>query len=125
MKRPATIAEVGDSVAGLADDVATATTPLATASHEFGLQVNETTGEIANALLTQEQSFALAADIATQSSEEIIDLMVEEGISSQEAAAVIAEANATIAASGEAAATSSAGAYARSCCDRRYRFSGN
>jgi len=106
-----TIAEVSDSVSGLAEDVATATGAAGDSFAEFGLQVNETTGEITNALLTQEQSFALAADIAQQSSEEIINLMVEEGISSQEAAAVIAEANATIAASGEAAATASAGAY--------------
>jgi hypothetical protein len=47
-----------------------------------------------------------------QSSEEIINLMAEEGVSAEEAAAVIAEADATIAASGEAAASSSAGAYA-------------
>jgi hypothetical protein len=106
-----TIAEVSDSVSGLAEDVATATGAAGDSFAEFGLQVNETTGEITNALLTQEQSFALAADIAQQSSEEIINLMVEEGISSQEAAAVISEANATIAASGEAAATASAGAY--------------
>jgi hypothetical protein len=96
----------------MAEDVTTATDAAGDSFAEFGLQVNETTGEIQNALLTQEQSFALAADIATQSSEEIIDLMVEEGISSQEAAAVIAESNATIASSGEEAATSSAGAYA-------------
>jgi hypothetical protein len=107
-----TIAEISDSVSGMAEDVTTATDAAGDSFAEFGLQVNETTGEIQNALLTQEQSFALAADIATQSSEEIIDLMVEEGISSQEAAAVIAESNATIASSGEEAATSSAGAYA-------------
>jgi hypothetical protein len=107
-----TIAEVGDSISGMAEDVETATDAAGASFEEFGLQVNETTGEITNALLTQEQSFALAADIATQSSEEIIDLMVQEGISSQEAAATISEANAEIEASGEAAATGSAGAYA-------------
>lgn len=108
----ATMAEVGESATALGDAVTESTSAASASFEEFGLQVNETTGEITNALLTQEQSFALAADIAQQSSEEIIDLMVSEGISSQEAAATIAEANATIAASGEEAATSSAGAYA-------------
>src|SRR5580658_9209939 len=107
-----TIAEVGDSVAGMADQVATSTGAAADSFAEFGLQVDETTGEITNALLTQEQSFAVAADLVNASSEEMIDLMVEEGISAQEAAAVISEANATIAESSEAAGTASAGAYA-------------
>jgi hypothetical protein len=108
----ATIAEVSDSVNAMADDVTTAADAAAASFNEFGLQVNETTGEITNALLTQEQSFALLADIATQSSQEIIDLMLSEGISAQEAAATISEANAEIESSGEAAATTSAGAYA-------------
>jgi hypothetical protein len=107
-----TIAEVGESVAGMADEVATATDAASGSFEEFGLQVNATTGEIENALLTQEQSFAVAADLVNASSEEMIDLMVEEGISAQEAAAVIAEANTTIGASSAGAATSSAGAFA-------------
>lgn len=107
-----TIATVGESVAGMADEVATATDAASGSFEEFGLQVNATTGEIENALLTQEQSFALAADMVQQTSEEIIDLMASEGISSQEAAAVIAESNAAIAASAETTATVSAGAYA-------------
>jgi hypothetical protein len=107
-----TIAEVGDSVAAMSDQVTTSTGAAADSFAEFGLQVDETTGEITNALLTQEQSFAVAADLVNASSEEMIDLMVEEGISAQEAAAVISEANATIAASSEAASTASAGAYA-------------
>jgi hypothetical protein len=107
-----TIAEVGDSVAGMADQVATSTGAAGDSFAEFGLQVDETTGEITNALLTQEQSFAVAADLVNASSEEMIDLMVSEGISAQEAAAVISEANATIAESSEAASTASAGAYA-------------
>jgi len=107
----ATLSEVSDSVSALAEDVAASTGAAGNSFAEFGLQVNETTGEITNALLTQEQSFALAADIAQQSSAEIIELMASEGISSQEAAATIADANATIAASGEQAATTSAGAY--------------
>jgi hypothetical protein len=107
-----TIAEVGDSVAAMSESVTEATEAASSSFADFGLQVNETTGEIENALLTQEQSFALAADMATQSSDEIIELMASEGISSQEAAAVIQEANAEIAASGEAASTASAGAYA-------------
>lgn len=106
-----TIADVSDSLSEMATDATTATTAAGDAFAEFGLQVNETTGEITNALLTQEQSFALAAEMATQSSDEIIELMASEGISAQEAAATIAEANATIAASGETAATGSAGAY--------------
>lgn len=107
-----TIAEVGNSVGGLAEEVSVATDAASASFAEFGLQVNATTGEIQNALLTQEQSFALAADMVQQSSMEVIDLMAEEGISSEEAAAVIAEANASIAASGQEAATASAGAYA-------------
>jgi hypothetical protein len=107
-----TIAEVGESVAAMADEVATSTDAASGSFEEFGLQVNATTGEIENALLTQEQSFALAADMVEQSSDEIIDLMASEGISSQEAAAVIQEANAEIAASSEEASTASSGAYA-------------
>jgi hypothetical protein len=107
-----TIAEVGDSVAGMADQVTTSTGAAADSFAEFGLQVDETTGEITNALLTQEQSFALCADMVNASTAEMEDLMVEEGISATEAAAVITEANATIASSSEAASTASAGAYA-------------
>ena len=107
-----TMAEVGESATALGDAVAESTTAASASFEEFGLQVNETTGEIENALLTQEQSFALAADIAQQTSDEIIDVMTSEGVSSQEAAATIAEANAAIASSSEAAATTSAGAYA-------------
>jgi hypothetical protein len=107
----ATMAEISDAVSSLGEDVSEATSAASASFEEFGLQVNETTGEITNALLTQEQSFALAADMAQQSSDEMIELMASEGISSEEAAATIAEANATIAASGEEAASSSAGAY--------------
>src|ERR1700733_2525970 len=107
----ATMAEVGEAASALGEDVSEATSAASASFEEFGLQVNETTGEITNALLTQEQSFALAADMAQQSSDEIIELMATEGISSQEAAATIAEANATIASSGEEAASTSAGAY--------------
>ena len=106
-----TIAEVADSVASMGEEVSSATTAAADSFAEFGLQINETTGEIENALLTQEQSFALAAEVATQSSQEMIDVMLSEGVSAQEAAAVIQEANGEIAASGEAASTASAGAY--------------
>src|ERR1700728_619870 len=107
-----TMAGIGEAVNGMAEDVSTATDAAGDSFAEFGLQVNATTGEIENALLTQEQSFALAADMAQQSSDEIIELMASEGISSQEAAAVIEESNAEIAASGEAASGASAGAYA-------------
>lgn len=106
-----TIAQISDSVAAMGDEVSSSATAAADSFAEFGLQVNETTGEIENALLTQEQSFALAADLVNASSEEMIDLMMDEGISAQEAAATIEEANAQIAASGEAASTASAGAY--------------
>jgi hypothetical protein len=108
----ATMAEVGESATALGDAVAESTSAASASFEEFGLQVNETTGEIENALLTQEQSFTLAADVAQQTSDEIIDLMVAEGVSSQEAAATIAEANATIAASSEETGIASAGAYA-------------
>jgi hypothetical protein len=107
-----TMAEVGEAASALGDEVAESTSAASASFEDFGLQVNETTGEIENALLTQEQSFALAADIAQQTSDEIIDVMTSEGVSSQEAAATIAEANATIASSSEEAATTSAGAYA-------------
>lgn len=106
------IAAIGEAASGLADEVSVATDAAGDSFAEFGLQVNATTGEIENALLTQEQSFALAAEMMQQSSDEIIELMAAEGISAQEAAATIAEADATIAASGEEASTSSAGAYA-------------
>jgi hypothetical protein len=108
----ATLDEIGQSLSAMSEEAA-ATTEAASASfEEFGLQVNETTGEIENALLTQQQSFAVAADIVNSTSDEMTQVMVEEGVSAQEAAAVIAEANAEIASSSEEATTSSAGAYA-------------
>jgi anion-transporting ArsA/GET3 family ATPase len=107
-----TMAEISEAVSGMAEEVTSSTDAASESFGEFGLQINATTGEIENALLTQNQSFALAAEMVQQSSEEIINLMAEEGVSAEEAAAVIAEADATIAASGEAAASSSAGAYA-------------
>jgi hypothetical protein len=51
--------------------------------------------------LTQQQSFALAAQVIEESDQEIIDVMLQEGVTAQEAAATIAEANAEIAASSE------------------------
>lgn len=107
-----TMAAIGESVNAMGEEVSSATDAASQSFAEFGLQINTTTGEIENALLTQDQSFALAAEVVQQSSQEIIDLMLEEGVTAQEAAATIAEADATIAASGEEAATSSAGAYA-------------
>jgi hypothetical protein len=107
----ATMASVGEAASALGEDVAEATSAASAGFEEFGLQVNQTTGEIENALLTQEQSFAVAADIVNATSEEMIDLMLQEGISAQEAAAVIEEANAEIGSSAEAAGTASAGAY--------------
>ena len=107
-----TIAEISDSVAGMAEDITTSTDAAGASFAEFGLQVDATTGEITNALQTQEQSFAVAADTINSTSDEMTELMVEEGISAQEAAATIAEANATIADSAEEAGSSSAGAYA-------------
>lgn len=96
-----TIAEVSESMTGMAEEVDAASNAASDSFAEFGLQVNETTGEKENALLTQEQSFALAAQMVETDSQEMIDLMAEEGISAQEAAAVIEEANSTIAASSE------------------------
>jgi hypothetical protein len=107
----ATMGDVGDSAAAMGDEVSSSASAAADSFAEFGLQVNETTGEIEDALLTQEESFALAADLVNASSEEMIDVMMSEGISAQEAAAVVEEANAEIAASSEAASTASAGAY--------------
>jgi hypothetical protein len=108
----ATMAEIADSVSGMAEDVAAGTDAAGASFAEFGLQVNETTGEIEDALLTQQERFDMAAAVVAQDSEEMQQLMLDTGISAQEAAAVIAEADADIAASSEEAATSSAGAYA-------------
>jgi hypothetical protein len=108
----ATMAEIADSVSGMAEDVAAGTDAAGASFAEFGLQVNETTGEIEDALLTQQERFDMAAAVVAQDSEEMQQLMIDTGISAQEAAAVIAEADADIAASSEEAATSSAGAYA-------------
>jgi len=108
----ATMAEVGQSMNGMAVDVEESVAAMNEALGEFGLQMNATTGEIENALLSQEQSFALAAQMMQADTAEMEDLMLSEGITAQEAAATIAEANATIEASSAEAATGSAGAYA-------------
>ncbi len=76
--------------------------------NEVGLTMNSVTGEIDDALLTQEQSFALAAQIAQESDQEIIDAMLLTGTSAQEAAATIEEANAALSPSSPTAAISTA-----------------
>lgn len=104
--------EVNTSLGAMSEAASAASAEMDDSLESVGLTINETTGEIQNALLSQQQSFALAADMAQQSSDEIIDLMASEGISSQEAAAVIEEANAEIAASSEETSTASAGGFA-------------
>ncbi|HEY3742454.1 MAG TPA: hypothetical protein VGL53_21545 [Bryobacteraceae bacterium] len=107
-----TIAEVGESVANMADEVSTSTNAAAESFAEFGLQVNATTGEIEDAMTSTETSMAAAAALAEENGDEIMQVMMDTGVSAQEAAATIAEANAAIEASSDAATTSSAGAYA-------------
>jgi hypothetical protein len=108
----ATLAEVGESMDGMASDVSQSVTAMDASLAEFGLQINATTGEIEEALLTQEQSFQLAAAVAQESNQEIIEQMLATGSTAEEAAADIVEANALIGGSSEQAASTSAGAYA-------------
>ncbi len=105
-----TLAGISDELAMMADETAQASdsasasfdamaTSMEASLNEVGLTMNSVTGEIDDALLTQEQSFALAAQIAQESDQEIIDAMLLTGTSAQEAAATIEEANAAIDAS--------------------------
>jgi hypothetical protein len=107
-----TMAAVGESITGMAEEVSTATDAASASFAEFGLQVNATTGEIENAVLTQQQSFDMMTEVIQTDVAEIQDLILSEGISFQEASAVIEEANAQVAVSSEETATASAGAYA-------------
>ena len=101
----ATLAEVGTSMSEM---TATMQADLA----EVGLAFNEATGTIENATLSQEQSFNLMAEVMQTDVAEIQELILSEGISFQEAAATVEEANAEIAASSEEAGASSTGAFA-------------
>jgi hypothetical protein len=118
-----TLAGISDSLSAMAEETAEASdaasasfesmaTSMETSLNEVGLTMNTVTGEIEDALLTQEQSFALAAQVVEESDQEIIDQMLATGSTAQEAAADITEANAEIDASSEETSTSSAGAYA-------------
>jgi hypothetical protein len=118
-----TLAEVSDSLNAMAAETTDAaeeasasfdamTTSIDESFNEVLMTVNSATGEIQSALLTQDQSFQLAAAVAQESDQEIIDQMLMTASTAEEAAADIAEANALIASSAEEAETSSAGAYA-------------
>lgn len=112
-----TLAGISDELAMMADETAQASdsasasfdsmaTSMEASLNEVGLTMNSVTGEIDDALLTQEQAFTLAAQVAQESDQEIIDMMLETGTSAQESAAIIEEANAAIDAStAETAAT--------------------
>jgi hypothetical protein len=76
------------------------------ALNAVGLTMNETTGEIENATLTQQQSFDQLAEIVATDSEEIQQLMLDEGLSFEEASAVQQEANEAIATSSESTSES-------------------
>lgn len=115
------LAELSDEVSVAAEDIAASgdamaaslaesTSEMDASLAEFGLTMNETTGEITNALLTQQQSFDLAAEAFAVDGEEMQQTMIDNGITAQEAAAVIDEANAEIeASSAESTAVSKTG----------------
>lgn len=96
--------EISESMDGMAEAASGAAEETDASLESVGLTMNEVTGEIEEALLTQQQSFALAAQVVEESDQEIIDVMLELGVTAQEAAATIAEANAEIAASSEESA---------------------
>jgi hypothetical protein len=95
----AALEDVGRSMDDMATTAAAVSSSMDESLASVGLAMNETTGEIENAALTQEQSFNQLAEVLQTDSAEIQDLILSEGISFQEASAVVEEANAAIASS--------------------------
>jgi hypothetical protein len=97
--------EVSASLEGMSEVAASTSAETDSSLEAVGLTMNQVTGEIEDALLTQQQSFALAAQVAQESDQEIIDTMLLTGTSAEESASIIEEANAAIGTSSEEAAT--------------------
>ncbi|HLY40485.1 MAG TPA: hypothetical protein VKR52_04685 [Terracidiphilus sp.] len=91
-------------MAQMSESASAAATQTDDAMESVGLTVNQVTGEIQNSLLSQQESFDLLTQVMQTDSEEIQQLILDEGISFQEASAVVEEANAEIASSSEGAA---------------------
>ena len=90
---------VGEAMGEMSAEAQAASSETEAALNEVGLTMNSVTGEITDALLTQEQSFAAAAALMQENGEEIMQVMMDTGASAQEAASIIEEANAEIASS--------------------------
>jgi hypothetical protein len=104
--------EVSESMAQMSEAAEASAAATDDSFESVGLTINEVTGEIQNAMLSQQQSVDLLAEVMQTDVAEIQELIISEGISFQEASAVIEEANAEIAASSEETATTSAGGFA-------------
>jgi hypothetical protein len=107
----AALAEVGDSFAELSEAATAASTETNESLDSVATTVSATTGQVSAAMQAQQESFALAAEIATQSDQEIIDTMLELGVNAQTAASIVAQSNEEIAESSEEASTVSTGSF--------------
>jgi hypothetical protein len=95
----AAIQEVNASFESMSEAADAASSATDASLESVGLTMSNVTGEIEDSMLSQQQSFDLLAEVMQTDSAEIQQLILDEGISFQEAAAVVEEANAEIAAS--------------------------
>jgi hypothetical protein len=97
--------EVNASLSALAETANEAGAETSAALDSVSESATASSGIVQTANQAQADSFALAAEIATQSDQEIIDTMLEFEVNAQTAASIVAASNEEIGASSEEAAT--------------------
>ncbi len=107
----ATLEEVNASLTAMAETADEAGTTTSEALDSVSASATAASGIIQTANQAQADSFALAAEIATQSDQEIIDAMLEFGVNAQTAASIVAGSNEEIAESSAETATLSRGSF--------------
>src|SRR5580692_9592448 len=85
----AALEEVNESLSGLSEAASEAGTVTSEALDSVSESATAATGIIQTANQAQAESFAMAAEIATQSDQEIIDTMLEFGVNAQTAASIV------------------------------------
>jgi hypothetical protein len=107
----AALEEVNASLSGLSEAASEAGVTTSEAMDSVSESATAATGIIQTANQAQAESFALAAEIATQSDQAIIDTMLEFSVNAQTAASIVSLSNEEIGASSEEAATLSKGSF--------------
>jgi hypothetical protein len=103
--------EINESMGEMAAAAEAASTNTNESLDSVGATAQATSGELSAAMQAQNESFALAAEIATQSDQEIIDTMLEFGVNAQTAANIVVQSNEEIAESSAETATLTKGSF--------------